>query len=161
VPLARQICQVEIPHLYDLVIASAGGYPKDINLYQAQKALTHAALMTRDGGTILLLAACAEGVGSAGYERFMEGITSFEQVFARFKAQGFQVGPHKAFQIARDASRVHIIILSEMDPDKVKSLLLTPAHDINQVIPEILQTLPPNPRIAVMPIGPITIPVIK
>ena len=67
VPLARQICQVSIQHLYDLVIASAGGYPKDINLYQAQKALTHAAMMTRDGGTILLLAACAEGVGSAGY----------------------------------------------------------------------------------------------
>ena len=77
-------------------------------------------MMTRDGGTILLLAACTEGTGSAGYERFMNGISSFDEVFVKFKELGFQVGPHKAYQIARDASRVNIIMLSQMDPAKVQ-----------------------------------------
>ena len=89
----------------------------------------------------------------------MEGITSFDQVFERFKAQGFQVGPHKAFQIARDASRVHIILLSEMDPLIVRGLLLTPASTIEDILPILLQNLPADGRIAVLPIGPITIPV--
>jgi nickel-dependent lactate racemase len=160
IPLARELCQVNIGQQYDLVIASAGGYPKDINLYQAQKALTHASLMTRDGGTVILLAACAEGVGSASYERFMEGVTSFAQVFAKFNEQGFQVGPHKAYQIARDASRVNIILLSEIDPVKVRQLLLTPTLNANQTILDALKSLPEPCRIAVLPLAPITIPML-
>jgi nickel-dependent lactate racemase len=158
IPLVQQLCQVNIEKPYDFVIASAGGYPKDINLYQAQKALTHAAMMTKDGGTILLLAACVEGVGSAGYEHFMNGITSFDEVFVKFRQLGFQVGPHKAYQIARDASRVNIIMLSKMDPAKVKQLLLTPAGEIDETIKKILANLPEGNRIAIMPIAPITIP---
>ncbi len=160
VPLARQVCQVRIKHLYDLVIASAGGYPKDINLYQSQKALTHAAMMTRDGGTILLLAECIEGVGSPTYEKFMEGLTNFDQVFERFRLQGFQVGPHKAFQIARDASRIHILLYSKMDAGKTRSLLLSPVNNLENTLSGLLNELKPGSHIAVMPIGPITIPVL-
>ena len=47
VELSTKICQVEVPHRYDAVVVSAGGYPKDINLYQAQKALTNAAEITK------------------------------------------------------------------------------------------------------------------
>ncbi len=103
--LAKSICQVSVAHPYDLVIASAGGHPKDINLYQSQKALTHAALLTRDGGTIILLAECPDGPGSDGYEKFMDGVTSFDQIFEKFNRDGFEIGPHKAFLVARDASR--------------------------------------------------------
>jgi nickel-dependent lactate racemase len=160
IPLARQICQVQIPHPYDFIIASAGGYPKDINLYQAQKALTHAAMMTRDGGEILLVAACLEGLGSYGFEQFMEGVSSFEQVFAKFAQQSFQVGPHKAYQIARDASRVNITLFSEIESAKVKKVLLTPTYNVNQTICDILSKLPSDCRIAIMPLAPITIPIL-
>ena len=59
---------------YDLVIASVGGAPKDINFYQSQKALTHASLFTRDGGVIILAAECPEGSGSRAYEEFMQDV---------------------------------------------------------------------------------------
>ena len=64
-------CQTPIDNQYDIVIASPGGHPKDINFYQAQKAITHASLITRDGGTVILVAACPEGIGSDRYEKFM------------------------------------------------------------------------------------------
>jgi lactate racemase len=159
--LARSICQVSVNHTYDLVIASAGGHPKDINLYQSQKALTHAALLAKDKGIVILLAACPEGAGSSGYEKFMEGITSFPEVFERFKSQGFEVGPHKAFLVARDASRVNVYLYSSMLPTQVKKLLLNPVVNLQYTIQEILKSLPSSARIALLPIATITIPVME
>jgi lactate racemase len=161
IQLARAICQVSITHPYDLVIASAGGHPKDINLYQSQKALTHAALLAKDNGTVILLAACSEGPGSTGYEKFMEGVTSFSDVFNRFKNQGFEVGPHKAFLVARDASRVHVHLFSSMAPSQVQKLLLTPIVNLDQEITHALNNLSPSARVAIMPIATITIPVME
>ncbi len=89
VPLSRQVCQVSLSAEYGLIIASPGGYPKDINLYQAQKGLAHAALVTRAGGTVILAAACPEGTGSPHYEAWMRGKTSYVEVMARFNAEGF------------------------------------------------------------------------
>ncbi len=48
----------------DVVIASCGGYPKDINLYQAVKTLLNAAQGMKDGGTLVFLAECREGGGA-------------------------------------------------------------------------------------------------
>lgn len=160
IPVARSLCQVSIAHTYDLVIASAGGYPKDINFYQSQKALTHASMVARDGGVVILLAACQEGIGSTGYTRFMEGLTSFAQVFEKFKHQGFVVGPHKAFQVARDASRVNILLVSQIDPEAVRRLLLTPFSNIQDALAYAAGLLPENPQIAIMPIAVITIPIL-
>ena len=53
VPLVRDVCETAVPHPMDVVIASPGGYPKDINLYQAQKALAHACELVRPGGRVI------------------------------------------------------------------------------------------------------------
>lgn len=158
IPLSRQICQVPVQGQYDLVLASAGGYPKDINLYQSQKALTHAAMLTRDGGQVILCTACMEGVGSQRYEDWMAGINTYAEVFEKFKHIGFQVGPHKAFQIARDASRVHVTVVSEIPTSKLESLLLSTAPDLETAVAQALAVLPPNLRIAVLPLATITVP---
>jgi nickel-dependent lactate racemase len=134
VPRVRELYQISVPELFDLVIASPGGHPKDINVYQAQKGLAHAALVTRQGGTIVLAAACPEGSGSAKYEQWMQGKTSFQDVFAAFEREGFQIGPHKAFQIARDASQVRVLLISEMPADFVRSLLLTPVSCLDDAL---------------------------
>lgn len=158
IQISRTISQVPVTRQYDLVIASCGGFPKDINLYQAQKALTHASLLTRDGGTVILVAECSEGSGNMAYQQFMEGITSFDQVSEKFKQMGFCVGPHKALQIARDAQRVRILLVSEMQPQLVQQLLLTPAPTLQAAFELALTTLPPQPAIAILPRATNTIP---
>lgn len=161
IPLARQIYQAPAPAPFDLIVASPGGHPKDINLYQAQKALAHASLAMRDGGTVILVAACPEGIGSAAFERWMEGVTSYQDVFDKIKREGFCVGPHKAYMIARDASRVRVLVFSQMPPDLVRRSLLHPAADLDQAIASTLRDLPPNARIGVMPAANATVPVIR
>lgn len=134
ISLARKLYQVEVAAPFDLMIVSPGGHPKDINLYQAQKGLAHAALVTKDGGTIVLIAACPEGTGRHSYERWMEGVTSYQAVFERFQREGFRIGPHKAYQIARDAARVRVLFVTQMPSDLVRRLLLTPVGSPNEAV---------------------------
>src|SRR5205085_8213055 len=56
----------------DIVIASCGGSPKDINLIQAHKALDMATWALKDGGDLILLARCQEGTGRDDFLRWFE-----------------------------------------------------------------------------------------
>lgn len=153
IPIVRDIFGVCVNKPYDLVIASPGGAPKDINLYQAQKGLTHAARITRNGGWVILTAACPEGSGSPSYETFITAAKSHKEVLDQFDMGYFQVGPHKAFQISRDAVRVNIVLISDIAAEKVKQWLLTPSQPqlIQQLINWIAARLPSNARVAVLP----------
>jgi lactate racemase len=161
IPLSRQVCQVGVPAKYGLMISSPGGHPKDINVYQAQKGLAHAALITRSGGTVVLVAACPEGTGSPHYEGWMLGKRSYDEVLERFRAEGFRIGPHKAFQIARDASKMRLLMCSEMDDDLSRALLLNPVKDLQTAVDLALPDLQPGERIGVLPHASSTIPFIE
>jgi nickel-dependent lactate racemase len=158
IPLVRALYEVQVSAPFDLMIVSPGGHPKDINLYQSQKGLAHATLVTKEGGAVILVAACPEGVGSQSYERWMAGMTSYHAVFERFEREGFRVGPHKAFQIARDAARAQVFLVSEMRPDLVQRLLLMPAGSLEEAIALVRNSLLPRARVGVMPWANATIP---
>jgi len=99
----------------------------------------------------ILVAACKEGIGSQGYEDFVRGEPSQQAVMTKFSTSGFKIGPHKAFQMARQALRVKIIIVSELPAQTVRDLLLTPAASLDEALGLAKEWLPANPRIAVMP----------
>ncbi|MCX6550591.1 MAG: nickel-dependent lactate racemase [Acidobacteria bacterium] len=163
IPLVRGINQVEVDAPFDLMIVSPGGHPKDVNVYQAQKALAHAALVTRPGGTILLAAACPDGTGSQAYDDWMRhpDMTSHAAVIERFAREGYHIGPHKAFQISRDASRFTVLLHSAMAPAFVARLLLDPIPDVQAAIARAIAELQPGSRIGVMPRANATIPVLR
>lgn len=161
IPLSRKVCQVGVAEEYDLLISSPGGHPKDINVYQAQKGLAHAALVTRTGGTIILVAACTEGSGSPHYEDWMEGKESWEDVLRCFRAEGFRIGPHKAYLIARDATKTHLMVCAKMDQTLARMLLFDPIYDLQEAIETALQVLPQGARIGVLPHASSTIPFIE
>jgi nickel-dependent lactate racemase len=138
IPVSRQICGTPINTRYDLVIASAGGKPKDINFYQAQKALTHSSLFCKENGIIILAAACPEGTGSRPYDEFMQDVSSVNEVLEKFRRQEFKVGPHKAFQVARLLSHSRIILATEMEEKKVNKLLLSYAPDLQTALDRVL-----------------------
>lgn len=162
IPLVREIAVTPVAAPYDLVIASSGGAPKDINFYQAQKALVPAAMVARDGGTVILVAACPEGAGSTVFERFMSDgqVSSMQEVLDRFAREEFQIGKHKAYLVARDAVRVNVRLVSDMPPEAVRALLLTPAENLQAAIDAALESLPPSARIAIMPAANAVVPML-
>ncbi|MGQ9585603.1 MAG: nickel-dependent lactate racemase [Anaerolineae bacterium] len=158
VPISQDICMVQVPRPYDLVIASAGGYPKDINLYQAQKGLFHASRVVREGGALILVAACAEGSGSRSWEAWMEGVSSPGEALERFAREPFRVGPHKAYLIARDVARARVYLVSGMEAGQVRRLLFRPAESVQAALEEILPALPAGARVAILPKAASTVP---
>jgi nickel-dependent lactate racemase len=162
IPQVREIFQVKVAAPFDLTITSPGGYPKDLNVYQAQKALAHAALVTKSGGTIILVAACNEGTGSHTYEAWVmqDHITSHEVVFAEFAREGYRVGPHKAYQLSRDAAGRRVLLVSDMAAEFVQKLLLEPAASLQAALDSAVAHLPVTARIGVLPAANATIPLL-
>ncbi len=155
---SKRICQTPVRSKYDLVIASGGGYPKDINLYQAQKAISHSAIILKDGGTLILAAECREGIDSPGWSRFMSELSSVEEIPEKFRSEGFNVGPHKAFLIYRQLQKVRIILVSNLAAGEVRKFYMEPADSIQSAVRSILPQLGSDPRIAIMPHAINTIP---
>lgn len=160
IPEVRAISQTEVAQPYDLVIGSAGGYPKDINLYQAQKGLTHSALIAKPGAPVVLVAECNEGHGSAPLMKFLQDVSSVDGIMEKFKRLGFQVGPHKAYQIAAIARRHPLYLVSSLDAATTRRLLFEPLLDVQESLQPLLEQLPAGGRIAVLPKAVNTIPLL-
>jgi len=151
----------DVLHQFDLVIASAGGYPKDINFYQSQKALTHACLFAKPGGKIILAAECRDSFGSDKFERFISSRYSTDDVINDFESMDFEIGPHKAYQLAKQEQSNDIYLVSSMRPEEVERLKLKHRPDIQSAIDEILNDTPKRVRIAVLPYATQTMPKIR
>jgi lactate racemase len=83
---------------------------------------------------------------------------SHPAVLERFQREGFRIGPHKAFQIARDAAPRRVLMVTQMSPDLVKKLLLAPFPTLEAALATALLGLPSTPRIGIMPWANATIP---
>jgi len=153
----RNLMMTKLPALYDIVIASAGGYPKDINLYQAQKAMTHSSYFVKDGGVIILVAACSEGFGNLLFENFIRSVTNSEMIFQNFLQRPFEIGPHKALQIAKIKQRMEIILISEINPD-IPAFLLNTSPTIEQALHQTGIFKRVGLRVAILPSATHTVP---
>ena len=78
-------CETTCTDRFDLVIASCGGYPKDINFIQSHKAIDNAAKFVRNGGSLIVLAECPDGVGSKTFLPWFE-MGDWEKAFNRLAA---------------------------------------------------------------------------
>jgi nickel-dependent lactate racemase len=103
------------------VIASPGGHPKDIELYQSQKAIEEATQVVEPGGNVLITACCEEGSGSQRFEEWMDAAYSADDIIRRIQDE-FVMGGHKAYQIAREVQRANVLSVLA-DPSRPCSLL--------------------------------------
>ena len=121
-----ELYRVPIDEPADIVLASAGGWPKDINLYQAHKTLENAAQAVRDGGIIILLAECGEGFGHPSFEEWMTCGDSPDALLERLQER-FVLGGHKAAAIAKIRRRpVRVFLVSSFDAGVVRSMGFEP-----------------------------------
>ncbi|MGD9413014.1 MAG: nickel-dependent lactate racemase [Desulfobacterales bacterium] len=141
---------VGIDEKFDIVIASCGGHPKDICLYQAQKGLNLASQALKPGGHILLLAASPQGVGDDIYFDYVSQFTTPEDVLRDFKKMGFQMGAHKAYLFGRTLSEFDVAISSELDSGVLRKCHLRAAEP-TLIVDEWIKAFSNPPRIAVVP----------
>ena len=157
VEVCKQIYICPIKKKADIVIASAGGYPKDINVYQAQKALENAYQAIKPGGTIILTAECSEGYGEATFEKWIEEANTPDDIIKRLKNK-FVLGGHKAYAIAKLTKEVEVILISSLPPEKARKLFFIPMENISQAIEYIKEKYGKDFQAYILPSGNTVLP---
>jgi nickel-dependent lactate racemase len=135
----------------DVVLVSSGGYPKDISLYQAQKALDNAAAAVRPGGVIVWAAECPEGLGHATFEEWIVGATP-DSILARLQHE-FVLGGHKAAAIARVLKQASVHLVSSLPPELVRACGLAPFADVDSALAAARKRIEPASTLLVLPEG--------
>jgi nickel-dependent lactate racemase len=148
--ICARVYGVAIEDKFDIVVASCGGYPKDICLYQAQKGLNLASQALKPGGRILLLAASPQGVGDDIYFDYVSQFASPEEVMRDFKSSGFRMGAHKAYLFGRTLVNYDVAVFSDLDPGILRKCHLRAAEP-ESVIREWVADFNGTPRVAVIP----------
>ncbi|MCQ1536934.1 nickel-dependent lactate racemase [Methanosarcina sp. KYL-1] len=143
----------------DAVIVSCGGYPKDINLYQANKSLDNATQAVKEGGSIILVAECAEGIGNQVYECWNRECRTPDDAIERFK-HCFEFGGHKSAIVAKASKRFKLYLVSKLPEEQTRSAFFTPVADIHEALSAVLSENP-DAKIHLMPHGGQTLPVRK
>jgi nickel-dependent lactate racemase len=110
-------CEIDEP--YDMVVASAGGYPLDVDLRQAHKPLENACRALREGGTMVFFAECPDGAGHPKVKQYLETYADDRAMEQALRAR-FEVGGHKAWWIARLGRMFDIRLVSGLDDGFVR-----------------------------------------
>ncbi len=123
---------IEITEKRDLVIASCGGAPFDLNMIQAQKAVEMAALACNDGGTIIFLAECADGLGRSDFLNWFEAANA--AALAENLCAGYQVNGQTAWSLLRKAERFNIQIITALPENETHQMRLHKAHSLEEIL---------------------------
>ena len=146
-----------LPQAADIVLVSQGGAPKDLNLYQTQKALDNARHAVKQGGIIVLIGSCREGLGERVFEEWMTKSQSPEAMIERI-GRDFQLGGHKAAAIAMTLQKAKIYLVSDMEDDFVRSIFLTPQPSVQTALDRAFAELGSKATVLAMPYGGSTLP---
>lgn len=116
----------------DLVIASCGGFPKDINLIQSHKSMEYASHAIHDGGVMILLAECRDGFGNSTFFNWFRHrqLDSFESALR----DHYEINGQTAYSILQKSHRFRIILVSQFPPQQVNQMGMLPATTLDEAM---------------------------
>jgi nickel-dependent lactate racemase len=118
-----QACEID-SRRFSTVIASCGGFPKDINFIQSHKAVHNAAMFVEDGGLLLVYCECRDGVGSTTFlPWFAKG--SFAAAFTEL-ADRYEGNGGTALAMMTKLQRIRIGLVTSLDDTTCKAIGVTP-----------------------------------
>ncbi len=126
---------LEISEKRDLVIVSGGGFPHDINLIQAHKALDQAARVCAENGTIILLAECADGLGRENFLEWFSAKDSHE--LAEELCGNYQVSGQTAWSLLQKAERFKVKIVTSLPESATRLMRVHKAQSLADALAEI------------------------
>ena len=147
----------EIKQRADIVLVSQGGAPKDLNLYQTQKALDNAKHAVKPGGVIVLMGSCKEGLGEEVFEEWMTTAPTAHSLIERIGRE-FRLGGHKAAAIAMVLENADIYLVSELEDEMVRKLFMEPFPTVQAAYDAAVKKCGPHATVLAMPYGGSTLP---
>ncbi len=156
VEFVRETTLAGVDEPADLVITTSGGYPLDLTFYQAVKGITAAAHVVKPGGTILLVAACTEGVGGPEFRGIMRGSTDWKMLLRELETKPtVTVDQWQAEKLAMVAEKAKLAYYVPGVPAEDRRNLWGPAYDTPQeAVDALVAAVPHRGQVVVIPEGP-------
>ncbi len=136
----------------EVVIVSCGGSPYDINIIQAHKALDMAALACTEGGTIIFVAECGDGLGRADFLKWFESANS--RGLENRLREHYEVNGQTAWALLTKTERFHVYTITELADEQVRRMRMIPSGSIE----EALASIRPEAKGYLMPRGAALLP---
>lgn len=159
----KEHAMVRCDERFDVVITSNSGYPLDQNLYQAVKGMSAAQKIVKKGGAIIVASECSDGLPSHGnYAKIFELADTPQGLLDLINSPEFkmfdqwQVQKQAVIQVWSD-----VYVYSKLTDEQVKGAMLKPTHNIEKTLEELKQVYGENMTVAVLPLGPLTIPYVE
>jgi nickel-dependent lactate racemase len=159
----RQACAHAASHVsrlvdgrYDVVVVTNGGHPLDRNLYQAVKGMAAAERVVRDGGVIVMAAACGDGVPPGAFADIL-AVASGREDMVDPSGPGRQ-DAWQAQVLGRVLRRAEVWMYSEgLSDDDLRAARLRPVHDLSAAVEQALARQSRGARLCVLPRGPLVV----
>jgi lactate racemase len=146
-----------LPEPVDAVITSAAGYPLDLTFYQTAKGITAAEHIVKPGGTILLVAECAEGVGSPMYARMLAAFRGNEEFLDSIRDAPVEIDQWQLERLALSGQKRRLLFYTPgVSSAQLGCLGPRCFSDLNEAVAATLEGLPADARVALIPEGPYT-----
>jgi nickel-dependent lactate racemase len=160
----KDSAMVPVSQLYDIVITTNSGYPLDQSLYQSGKGMSAASKIVKEGGAIICVSACEDGIPDyGGYLDLLQRGGSPDGVLDLVNQPGFM--EHDQWQVQIQAmvqKRAEVYVYSDgLTDQQIQQALLNPCRDIPETVERLVRNFGPDATIAALPQGPQTIPFLE
>jgi nickel-dependent lactate racemase len=148
---------IEIPRQADLVVASACGFPKDINLYQSSKTIFNAQEAARPGGAIVVLSACSEGYGNEEMRTMLQKFKNSDEREAELRRE-FTIAKHVGYCTGQAAEQYDFHLVTKMDPALLEGTGIEVSQTMDQALGKVRAKHGQDLKTWLMPQGANTLP---
>ncbi|MDN4524228.1 nickel-dependent lactate racemase [Fictibacillus fluitans] len=160
---AKEHAMIRCDERFDVVITSNSGYPLDQNLYQAVKGMSAAHKIVKEGGAIIVASECSDGLPDHGnYSKIFQFAETPQELLDLINDPDFKM--FDQWQVQKQAVTqvwADVYVYSKLTDEQVKGAILKPTHDIEGTLDELKEKYGPEMTIAVLPLGPLTIPYVE
>lgn len=155
--IVNRIDGIPIKEKADMVIATAGGYPKDINFYQTIKTVINAREAIKDGGVMILLSECSDGFGNEVIRKITQ---DFDNVVDREieLRRDYSIAKYIGYYVSEVASKTNMILLSSMNPEDLSMANISVVKTIDEALELAKKLKGENLKTYLMPHGANTLP---
>jgi nickel-dependent lactate racemase len=153
---AKKIYVAPVESKADIVISVATP-PMDLDLYQAHKAIENVKLALNDGGVLILVAPCQDGIGSRG---FYDLLASGGNVFDKIR-EGYKLGYHKAAKLAQLQAKTKLLAVTNLRADVLRAISIEPYNELQNAFDDATRLKGKDARVLIVLDGCLTVPVCR
>ena len=156
--MEKEAVGVKVGRRFDICITTNNGAPLDLDFYQTCKGIDVAAQVTREGGIIIVAAACGTGIGPEDFRNLHASCTSPRAVLQKIKDQGPSGVQWQNQILARVQLQHTVYLVSELADTAVREMMAEPFPTIEAALERALEVMGRDAEIAVIPEGPLVLP---